>query len=81
MTHGEVPNNFLEAVFGFGFSHHGDYEKQELGRGESFMIEARRTQDGALRYSANMRGKTVEFTYDPRMREFRSKEPTASDNV
>lgn len=70
ITHSEVANNFLESVFGFGFSHHGDYPKQELGRGESLTIEARNTPDGALRYFATMRSQTVEFDFDSHTNQF-----------
>lgn len=78
VTHGEVPNDFLESVFGFGFSHHEDYERKEIGRGEFFIIEARVAQDGVLHYFAKMRGRTAEFMYDAKNKAFRLVENTRS---
>lgn len=80
VTHGEIPNDFLESVFGFGYSHHGDYPKQEIGRGESLIVEARLAQDGSFYYFTKMRGKTVEFDFDSRTNKFITKED-AKENV
>jgi len=73
VTHGEVPDTFLESVFGFGFSHHADYKRKEIGRGEFLIIEARCAIDNTIHFFAKMRGEKVEFAYDPQNRAFQLK--------